>query len=46
MFLAILSGLIGGSIIKATGTTEEPYEDTVEFTHLAGPEKENLEEQL
>ena len=46
MFLAIVGGLIAGAIIKVTGTTEEPYEDSMEFTHLAGPEKENLEEQL
>lgn len=46
MFLAIVGGLIAGAVIKATGTTREPYEDSVEFTHLAGPEKEILEEQL
>lgn len=46
MFLAIVGGLIAGAIIKATGTTREPYEDSVEFTHLAGPETENLEQQL
>ncbi|MCC8996700.1 MAG: ammonium transporter [Nitrosomonas sp.] len=46
MFLAIVGGLIAGAIIKATGTTREPYEDSVEFTHLAGPETENLEKQL
>ena len=46
MFLAIVGGLIAGAIIKATGTTREPYEDSVEFTHLAGPDTENLEQQL
>ena len=46
MFLAIVGGLIAGAIIKVTGTTREPYEDSVEFTHLAGPETENLEQQL
>ena len=46
MFIAIVGGLIAGAIIKATGTTREPYEDSVEFTHLAGPETENLGEQL
>ncbi|TXI17860.1 MAG: ammonium transporter [Nitrosomonas sp.] len=46
MFLAIAGGLLAGAIIKATGTTREPYEDSVEFTHLAGPETENREEQL
>lgn len=44
--IAIVGGLIAGAIIKATGTTREPYEDSVEFTHLAGPETENLAEQL
>jgi ammonium transporter Rh len=44
--IAIVGGLITGAIIKATGTTREPYEDSVEFTHLAGPETENLPEQL
>lgn len=46
MFLAIVGGLIAGAIIKVTGTTREPYEDSVEFTHLAGPETEIPEEQL
>ncbi|SFN22327.1 ammonium transporter [Nitrosomonas communis] len=46
MSLAIVGGLIAGTIIKATGTTREPYEDSMEFTHLAGPETENLDEQL
>jgi ammonium transporter Rh len=46
LVIAIAGGLIAGAIIKATGTTREPYEDSVEFTHLAGPETENLPEQL
>ncbi len=46
LIIAITGGLIAGAIVKATGTTREPYEDSVEFTHLAGPEKENLPEQL
>ncbi len=46
LVIAIVGGLIAGTIIKATGTTREPYEDSVEFTHLAGPETENLPEQL
>lgn len=46
LVIAIVGGLIAGAIIKATGTTREPYEDSVEFTHLAGPETENLPEQL
>lgn len=46
LIIAIVGGLIAGAIIKATGTTREPYEDSVEFTHLAGPETEKLPEQL
>lgn len=46
LVIAIVGGLIAGAIVKATGTTREPYEDSVEFTHLAGPETENLSEQL
>lgn len=46
LVIAIVGGLIAGAIIKATGTTREPYEDSVEFTHLAGPESENLPQQL
>ena len=46
LFIAIVGGLIAGVIVKATGTKREPYEDSVEFTHLAGPETENLPEQL
>ena len=46
MILAIVGGLVAGVIIKATGTTQEPYEDSVEFTHLEGPETETLDNQL
>jgi ammonium transporter Rh len=46
MVIAIVGGLFAGMVIKATGTTREPYEDSVEFTHLAGPETEKLPEQL
>ncbi len=46
MGIAIVGGLVAGAIIRATGTTREPYEDSVEFTHLAGPESEKLPEQL
>lgn len=46
LFIAITGGLLAGVIIKATGTTREPYEDSVEFTHLAGPEAEDLPQQL
>ncbi len=46
LIIAISGGLLAGAIIKATGTTREPYEDSVEFTHLEGPEAENMPEQL
>lgn len=46
LFIAIVGGLTAGAIIRATGTTREPYEDSVEFTHLAGPESEKAGEQL
>lgn len=46
LFIAIVGGLAAGAIIRATGTTREPYEDSVEFTHLAGPESEKVEERL
>ncbi len=46
LFIAIVGGLTAGVIIRATGTTREPYEDSVEFTHLAGPESEKVGEQL
>ncbi len=46
LIIAIFGGLLAGAIIKATGTTREPYEDSVEFTHLEGPETENISEQL
>ncbi len=46
LFIAVVGGLVAGFIVKATGTTREPYEDSVEFTHLAGPETENLPEEL
>ncbi|MCB1948424.1 ammonium transporter [Nitrosomonas sp.] len=38
--IAIVGGLVAGLIIKITGTTREPYEDSVEFMHMAGPESE------
>ncbi len=36
--IAIVGGLIAGVVIRITGTTREPYEDSVEFTHTEGPE--------
>lgn len=42
MGIAIVGGLVAGALIRATGTTKEPYEDSVEFTHMAGPESETV----
>ncbi|MDR4517069.1 MAG: ammonium transporter [Nitrosomonas sp.] len=44
--IAIVGGLVAGIVIKITGTTREPYEDSVEFTHMAGPESEQADGQL
>lgn len=44
--IAITGGLIAGAVIKATGTTEQAYEDSHEFTHVEGPESETRVEQL
>jgi len=46
MGIAIIGGLVAGMLIRITGTTREPYEDSVEFCHLAGPETEGENEQL
>ncbi len=35
--IAVVGGLIVGTVIKATGTVEHPYEDAPEFTHVEGP---------
>jgi ammonium transporter Rh len=42
MVIAIVGGLIAGIVIRITGTTHEPYEDSVEFTHTEGPEAESV----
>ena len=42
--LALLTGRIAGMLIKATGTTRLAYEDSEEFTHVEGPETENMVE--
>lgn len=34
---AFVAGLIAGKLIRATGTTDLAYEDSVEFTHTAAP---------
>lgn len=44
--IAIFGGLVAGMVIKMTGTTREPYEDSVEFTHMAGPESEQTAGQI
>lgn len=38
--IAIAGGFVAGFVIKITGTTREPYEDSTEFMHMAGPESE------
>ena len=38
LIIAIVGGVVAGMVIKATGTTEQAYEDYPEFTHVAGPE--------
>jgi ammonium transporter Rh len=38
LVIAIIGGTVAGLVIKATGTTEQAYEDYPEFTHVAGPE--------
>ncbi|OQW61317.1 MAG: ammonium transporter [Nitrospira sp. ST-bin4] len=35
--IAIVGGLVVGTVLKATGTVEHPYEDAPEFTHVEGP---------
>ena len=42
--LALITGTIAGKLIKATGTTSLAYEDSDEFTHVEGPEAENMVE--
>lgn len=36
--IALVGGLVVGTVIKITGTVEHPYEDYPEFTHVEGPE--------
>ncbi|MCP9470703.1 MAG: ammonium transporter [Nitrospira sp.] len=38
LVIALAGGGIAGMLIKATGTTEQAYEDYPEFAHAAGPE--------
>ncbi|MCO6433466.1 ammonium transporter, partial [Nitrosomonas nitrosa] len=44
--IALVGGLIAGALIKVTGTTEQAYEDSHEFTHVEGPESEHKAEEL
>jgi ammonium transporter Rh len=36
--IALVGGLVVGTVIKMTGAVEHPYEDSPEFTHVEGPE--------
>jgi ammonium transporter Rh len=36
--IAVIGGLLAGGVIRATGTTEQAYEDYPEFTHVEGPQ--------
>ena len=40
--LAVVGGVIAGLVIRATGTTEQAYEDSHEFSHVPGPESGTL----
>jgi ammonium transporter Rh len=44
--IAIIGGAIAGAVIRATGTTEQAYEDCHEFSHVPGPESERRVEEL
>ena len=44
--IAIVGGLFAGVMIRITGTTREPYEDSVEFTHVPAPADPNREQLL
>ena len=43
---ALVTGLIAGAVIKATGTTRLAYEDSEEFTHVEAPEIDVIVEGL
>jgi ammonium transporter Rh len=38
--------VIAGMVIRATGTTEQAYEDCHEFSHVSGPESERKVEEI
>ena len=44
--IAIIGGAIAGAVIRATGTTEQAYEDCHEFSHVPGPDSERRVEEL
>ncbi len=44
--IAVAGGLVSGIIIRIIGTTREPYEDSVEFTHVPAPASERKTELL
>lgn len=44
--VALIGGVIAGMAIRATGTTEQAYEDSYEFSHVPGPESERKVEEL
>ena len=46
LVIAVIGGVIAGGVIKATGTTEQAYEDSHEFSHVPGPESERKVEEL
>jgi ammonium transporter Rh len=46
LIIAVIGGVIAGIVIKATGTTEQAYEDSHEFSHVPGPESERRVEEL
>ena len=43
VMLALITGLIAGALIRATGTTRLAYEDSEEFTHTEGPEATEID---
>jgi ammonium transporter Rh len=46
LIIAVIGGVIAGMVIRATGTTEQAYEDCHEFSHVPGPESERKVEEL
>lgn len=46
LVIAVVGGAVAGMVIRATGTTEQAYEDCYEFSHVPGPESERKVEEL